>query len=311
MLSDLQKETAKAIVNIFETGSARGDYARVTLLTGDSGHLTYGRAQTTLGSGNLHLLIKAYCDAPGAAYARALRPYLPRLADIDLRLDTDWTFRNLLKEAGGDPVMRETQDAFFDRVFWTPAAATAAREGLMEPLSVAIVYDSVVHGSWIAMRDLTNNRAGTASRIGERKWAAAYLDTRRNWLANHSNALLRKTVYRMDSFKALVAGGHWRLDLPLTVRGVRIDAELLGVRPPVTASAIDVATRNLRLTEPKMTGNDVRALETALAKEGYAINIDGVFDEGLEAALKSFQRDYGLVADGIAGPATRLMLGIL
>lgn len=310
MLSDLQKETAKAIVNIFETGSARGDYARVTLLTGDSGHLTYGRAQTTLGSGNLHLLIKAYCDARGAAYALALRPYLPRLADIDLRLDTDWTFRDLLKEAGGDPVMRDTQDAFFDRVFWTPAATTATRAGLAEPLSIAIVYDSVVHGSWSAMHNLTNNRAGAASRIGERNWAAAYIDTRRNWLANHSNSLLRKTVYRMDSFKALVAGGHWRLDLPMTVRGVRIDAELLGVRPPITASAINIATRNLRLTEPKMTGNDVRALETALAKEGYAINIDGVFDEGLEAALKSFQRNYGLVVDGIAGPATRLMLGV-
>ena len=100
MLTGLQKETAKAIVNIFETGTARGDYSRVTLLTGDSGHLTYGRAQTTLGSGNLYLLVKAYCEAPGALYARALRPYLPRLADIDLRLDTDWAFRSLLKEAG-------------------------------------------------------------------------------------------------------------------------------------------------------------------------------------------------------------------
>ncbi|MFN3627331.1 MAG: peptidoglycan-binding domain-containing protein, partial [Parvibaculum sp.] len=59
-----------------------------------------------------------------------------------------------------------------------------------------------------------------------------------------------------------------------------------------------------------MTGNDVRALEAALVREGYAINQDGVFDAGLEAALKAFQREYGLVDDGIAGPATRLMLGI-
>ncbi len=310
MLSEIQKETAKAIVNIFETGSARGDYARVTLLTGDSGHLTYGRAQTTLGSGNLYLLIKAYCEAPGAVCARALRPYLPRLADIDLRLDTDWTFRSLLKEAGGDPVMRETQDAFFDRVFWMPAAAAAKRTGLTEPLSIAIVYDSVVHGSWVAMRDRTIARVGDAARAGERKWAEAYLDTRRDWLAGHSNALLRKTVYRMDSLKALIKAGKWKLDLPILVRGVRIDADVLDIRPPVTASAIDAATRNLRLTDPPMTGNDVRALEAALAKEGYAIDQDGVFDAGLEAALKSFQRDYGLVDDGIAGPATRLMLGI-
>ena len=59
-----------------------------------------------------------------------------------------------------------------------------------------------------------------------------------------------------------------------------------------------------------MTGNDVRALERALVEEGYAIDCDGIFDEGLGAALKSFQTDYGLVADGIAGPATLLMLGL-
>ena len=308
MLNELQKETAKAIVNIFETGSARGDYARVTLLTGDSGHLTYGRAQTTLGSGNLHLLIKAYCGVPGAAYARPLKPYLPRLADIDLRLDTDWTFRSLLKEAGGDPVMRDTQDDFFDRVYWVPAVASAKRVGLGEALSVAIVYDSAVHGSWTAMRDRTLTKVGASA--GERKWIAAYLDVRRDWLGNHSNALLRKTVYRMDAFKALAVAGNWALNLPMTVRGVRIDADTLGLRPPVNVSAIEATTRNLRPTDPKMTGNDVRALEEALAKEGYAINRDGVFDEGLETALKSFQREFGLVDDGIAGPGTRLMLGI-
>jgi len=310
MLSELQKETAQAIVNIFETGSVRGDYARVTLLTGDSGHLTYGRAQTTLGSGNLHLLIKAYCATPGAAYARALKPYLPQLADIDLRLDTDWTFRNVLKEAGGDPVMRDAQDDYFDRVYWTPAMASARRTGLGEALSAAVVYDSAVHGSWTAMRDRTTAKAGTASSAGERKWIGAYLDTRRDWLASHSNSLLRKTVYRMDAFRALAASGNWSLDLPMTVRGVRIDTDTLGLRPPVNASAIEVATRNLRLTDPKMSGNDVRALEEALSKDGYAINRDGIFDEGLETALKSFQRDFGLVDDGIAGPATRLMLGI-
>lgn len=310
MLGELQKEAAKAIVNIFETGKARGDYARVTLLVGDSGHLTYGRAQTTLGSGNLHLLIKSYCDAPGAAYARACKPYLSRLADIDLRLDNDQAFRNLLKEAGADPVMRDTQDSFFDRVYWKPAAASAATLGLAEALSVAVVYDSVVHGSWIALRDRTVAKAGQPSKAGERAWVLAYIRERRNWLTAHPNTLLRKTAYRMEAFEAIIATKNWSLALPMTVRGVRIDETVLGHRPPVAVSAIDAATRNLRLTNPFMTGNDVRALEAALVKEGYAINCDGVFDEGLEKALKSFQQDYGLIADGIAGPATRIMLGI-
>ena len=55
MLTELQKLTAQAIVNVFETGKARGDYGRVSVMRGDTGHLTYGRSQTTLAIGNLYL----------------------------------------------------------------------------------------------------------------------------------------------------------------------------------------------------------------------------------------------------------------
>ena len=90
ILTELQKKAAQAIVNIFETGSARGEYGMVTLLDGDSGHLTYGRAQTTLASGNLHLLINDYCEADGAVFAAELAPYLARLESRDLGLDFDF-----------------------------------------------------------------------------------------------------------------------------------------------------------------------------------------------------------------------------
>lgn len=48
MPTELQKNTARAIVNIFKTGSTQGKCGNVTLLARDSGHLTYGRSQTTL-----------------------------------------------------------------------------------------------------------------------------------------------------------------------------------------------------------------------------------------------------------------------
>jgi chitosanase len=51
MLNDLQKRTGKAIVNIFETGHPLGIYGKVTLIKGDTGHLTYGCSQTTLAAG--------------------------------------------------------------------------------------------------------------------------------------------------------------------------------------------------------------------------------------------------------------------
>ncbi len=310
MLSELQKQAAQAIVNVFETGRTLGDYARVTLLTGDPGHLTYGRSQTTLASGNLYLLIKAYCAMPDATCARALKPYLQKLADIDLSLDRDQAFRAALKEAGGDPAMQDAQDGFFDRVYWTPAAKTCAALGFSSALATAVIYDSLIHGSWSAMRDRTSKAHGEPARAGEKAWIAGYVAERRNWLATHPNTLLQRTVYRMDAFNALIKAGNWSLGIPLSVCGVSIDQSALSCRAPVVVSASDAATRNLHLTVPPMTGNDVRALQEALSREGYAVDRDGVFDEGLDRVLKSFQEEYGIVADGIAGPATRTMLGI-
>ena len=47
-ITELQKKTAQAIVNIFETSHVRGDYGMVSLLAGDSGHLTYGRSSSAI-----------------------------------------------------------------------------------------------------------------------------------------------------------------------------------------------------------------------------------------------------------------------
>src|SRR5215470_7980476 len=124
-LSALQKAAAQAIVNIFETGSVRGNYGDVTLLPGDSGQLTYGRSQTTLASGNLSLLIQAYCARTDGQFGAAMKAFLPSLEVCDRSLNYDAAFRGLLKDAGDDPVMREVQDGFFDSVYWDPAVRSA------------------------------------------------------------------------------------------------------------------------------------------------------------------------------------------
>ncbi len=41
MLTTLQEQTIKAILNVFETSQVRGDYANITLIPGDTGGLTY------------------------------------------------------------------------------------------------------------------------------------------------------------------------------------------------------------------------------------------------------------------------------
>lgn len=54
-----------------------------------------------------------------------------------------------------------------------------------------------------------------------------------------------------------------------------------------------------------LAGDDVAALQTQLIELGYhVVRADGVFESSTAQALRGFQRDYGLVADGICGPAT-------
>ncbi len=237
MITELQKKSVQAVVNVFETGRPLGDYGKVTLLRGDTGHLTYGRSQTTLTSGNLHLLVKAYCEAPDAEFGEPMSTYLERLDSADLSLDRDVTFRALLREAGEDPLMQTVQDDFFDRIYWAPAVRSAEFIGAETALGMAVVYDSRIHGSWHRIRDRTNLEHGKLADVGEVSWIGQYVETRRSWLANHSNALLRKTVYRMDAFGQLMDGDNWPLDLPFNLRGTVIDEGILLGGPAVRASA--------------------------------------------------------------------------
>jgi chitosanase len=310
MLSELHKATIHAIVNIFETGEVFGDYGKVTLLAGDTGHLTYGRSQTTLASGNLHLLISAYCREPEAALAAELAGFLPRLALPDLSLDHDQRLRGLLRAAGDDPVMWQVQDGFFDRVYWAPALTSAAFIGLAAPLAHAVVYDSRIHGSWHMIRDRTTLRHGPPAAIGETAWTERYVAERHAWLANHSNRLLRNTVYRTASFRKMIDDGAWALPLPLEVRGHRLEAAALLAGRPLRVSADEVERRILRLRHPFMRGEEVRLLQQSLAAAGHALEPDGVFGPATERAVIAFQHARGLVADGIAGPATWAALGL-
>jgi len=60
----------------------------------------------------------------------------------------------------------------------------------------------------------------------------------------------------------------------------------------------------LMVTAP-MTGDDVVTLQERLSELGYDPGRPGgVFDEQTENALRRFQREYGLVPDGLCGPAT-------
>ena len=76
-------------------------------------------------------------------------------------------------------------------------------------------------------------------------------------------------------------------------------------RPPFFSS------RELKLTTPYMHGEDVRELQKALKEQGFDPGqIDGVFGKKTERAVKRFQKECGLKADGIAGKNTCFALGL-
>jgi chitosanase len=312
-VNDLQKLTAKAIVNIFETGRVSGDYGAVTVLKGDQGHLTYGRSQTTLGSGNLFLLINAYCNRADAQSGSALKPYLPDLADRKTGLDIDLTLRQLLHDAGADPAMRSEQDRFFDEHYFDPACRTAALRGITTALGQAVVYDSFVQGGWAKIYARVGKPIGDGG-IDERQWIGTYVDTRRAWLLTLPQPL-PSCVYRMDSFKKLIQQDAWELPLALSVHGVSISADILGGDVPVVvrAAAVDPTETSpaiLRLANPYMRGDEVQRLQDALASNGFPNGRDGVFGPFTEALVRKFQESKGARPDGVVGPLTRQALGL-
>ena len=89
-------------------------------------------------------------------------------------------------------------------------------------------------------------------------------------------------------------------------RGVSVD----GIVGPETYAALQAARlrlgdRILSLAGKPFAGDDVGALQERLMELGFDTGrIDGVFGTRTEQALKGFQREYGLVSDGVCGPST-------
>lgn len=305
MLTDLQKRTILAVVNVFETGKPLGDYGCVTLLQGDSGHLTYGRSQTTLASGLLHLLVKAYVEAEGALYADLLSGFLPRLDQRDVSLDFDIQLRQILHMAGDDPVMHTVQDAFFDRAYWEPALAKFQRMGFSTALGMAIVYDSFIHGSFERIAALATEAVDRPAASNERAWLRAYVAARSAWLSNHSNKLLRKTFYRTRFFEEQIGSDRWDLFLPIVVRGVALTVSLLGDKAPLPQRASAHEPDDQIILRQGDRGRAVFDVQMDLYSLGHSLAADGFFGQSTKVSVENFQKAAGLRVDGIVGPATR------
>lgn len=225
----LQKKTAQAIINCFETGKPLGRYDLVEVLPDGAG-ITYGRSGATDRHGNLDEIVIRYIDLDGK-FSDEFRPYLNDLADPSMPLTNNDGFKSLLRRAAReDEKMIEAQDQIFDENYWNPAMQTCVRLGLTEALSGTVVYDSFIHGSFSTIRGMF--REVPPARGGDEKaWTAAYVKARRRWLENHPRKILNKTVYRMDCFLGMIRENNWCLALPIRANGILINLDSL--RSPV------------------------------------------------------------------------------
>lgn len=223
-LTESQKRIIESVINCFETGTADGDYACISIYA-DGPHnikqITYGRSQTTE-YGNLRLLVSRYVAANGK-YSAAMAPFADRVGSAPLTGNGD--FKALLRKAGKeDPVMRNIQDGFFDQVYFKPAIAWADKEGFILPLSGLIIYDSFIHSGSILWPIRQMFPESTPKSGGdEKKWISQYTKARNKWLENHSRPAVRSSAYRTKDLLKMIAAENWQLEkLPVVANGVKV-----------------------------------------------------------------------------------------
>jgi chitosanase len=227
-ISTNQKRKIIQVINVFETGTPTGNYSNISIYADGPvvngvriKQITYGRSQTTE-YGVLKILIQQYIINNGQ-YAEQFKPYADKIGKQP-SLCTDSSFKTLLKNAGqNDPIMKSTQDIFFDQVYYQPAFNWFTGMKFTFPLSLLVIYDSFIHsGTILAFLRQRFPESVPVNGGDEKKWIAQYLGVRHDWLEHHSNKILRNTVYRPICFEKAITQNNWDLSLPINANGTII-----------------------------------------------------------------------------------------
>ena len=173
-------------------------------------------------------------------------------------------------------------------------AAAIDRKAAFESTSWGLGQVMGAHWAWLGYRDVdalvADARSGAA---GQLRLMTLYIETAglADALRNHDWARFARGYngpgYRANRYDAKLAAAY------------------SSFAPEGASQPGSPATGPLRRGA---LGQEVRALQLALAALGYSLQADGVFGPLTEAAILRFQADRGLVVDGIVGPATRKAL---
>jgi chitosanase len=262
------KNRILSVINIFETGTPEGKYDAISIYADGkkdangkkTRQITYGRSQTTE-QGNLRELIADYIKNKGI-FAKHFEYYLPKIG-VESLVDNAMFKEVLVDAAKGDPIMKTTQDAFFDRKYYQPAIKFASENGFTLPLSALVIYDSYIHSSKVpqTVRNMFPERVPKDGG-NEKSWVKAYIDARRKWLLRLPDPV-PLTVYRMDCFKAQINADNWMLQKQVLSNGaVSRDAGSIGMASLESFFPNKIENEDLQNTQN----------ENVIAKwEGYTI----------------------------------------
>jgi len=78
-------------------------------------------------------------------------------------------------------------------------------------------------------------------------------------------------------------------------------ASAAGATTTAAGRVVSNPNDNVRLGD---TGAGVKAIQTALIKQGYSVAVDGTFGQLTVKAVKAFQAKAGIAQDGVVGPVT-------
>ena len=165
-------------------------------------------------------------------------------------------------------------------------AAAIDRNAAYESVSWGVGQVMGAHWAWLGYRDVAAFVAEARSGVeGQLRLMARYID----------KAGLADTLRRHDwaAFARGYNGPAYRRN--------RYDAKLARAYALYAGKFRKEPNATLRLGH---RGEAVRSLQSALAKQGHAVVVDGIFGRATEQAVRNFQETNGLAADGIAGPLT-------
>lgn len=208
--NEKDKLKALAIVHVFETSKPFGDYAACVVLNDGAG-VSYGINQFTHRSGSLAAVVREYLRSGGQVGREILTAALPVLAKKSVaaieKLAANATFKRALKAAAATSEMRSAEQKVCFEKYLSPAIQICARMGFVQPLSLAVVYDSVTHGSWEWISARVTGTVRTTTRrtdelAFEKSWITEYVRGRHRGSPKSDGSRSQTTAQNFSSIRS-------------------------------------------------------------------------------------------------------------